>query len=216
MENLYESNLKWQPKITNLKLPSNEFLPESAIAARLRTDLQAYINDSDSDDDDRNKKIDVISENICGKIIQAFERLYEKYICNENAIYMINISSRNRKNLQHLFDAYYYKQKQSDVNKKQRNKSSIKFSFVLSIGMSRSITFKNINNRKTFIKQYLKEYLKENINDTSEVELFTWLLGKILYSFDASFREIVFLMNDSYTRFKVRNKTLFEELCEQL
>ena len=185
------------------------------------------------------KKMDIISERICDKIIKAFERLYDKYICDKNASYMINISSRNRKNLKHLFDANYYKsqldkqQSKSKLNmnmnnnnggtgnsRNSRNSSRMRFSIKFSIvGYRNNISSqRGKGNMKTRMKAELKKFLKENINDDgkTEADLIKWLLEQILFPFDESFKEIVFLMNDSYTRFKTQNRQLFVELCQQV
>ena len=217
---------------TNYSTPSgsgtNICIPESAIATQLRIELNKCLQNSDNleSKDNNTNEIDILSENICGIIILAFERIYNKYINDDSAIYMINISSRNRLSVKYLFDSYYYK-----INGKNtdNHKKSTKFSFTLT-AMSRSALFGfglNSDHKEkndtgmTFLRKELKSYLKNNSKTPkaerkSEKELLLWLLSKILLPMDSCLREIIFLMNDSFMRFKAKNSRLFEELCQHV
>lgn len=60
---------------------------------------------------------------ICDTIISAFESLYNKYIDDSCAVYMINISGRRRARLKKLFDANYYKNKLLKQQQQHENNS---------------------------------------------------------------------------------------------
>ena len=182
--------------------------------------------DSTNDDDVHvlqfNRKLDIISENICGNIILAFSQIYDKYIDDDGAVYMINISSRNRNRLKYLFDVYYYKTQTGKKNIENINnrhvKTSTKFSFKLTFGMTRSVAIDK-KNAMCFVKEMVKNYFKNSSNpenDKTEFELLEWLFKTIINPMDAALLEIVFLMNDSFSRFKTQNRELFHQLCEQV
>ena len=78
------------------------FIPESIIAKQLRNQLKSLKTDNNS-----NTNVDTINTNKINlhvmNIIEAFQKLYCKYIDSNKAMFMINISSQNRDNLTILF-----------------------------------------------------------------------------------------------------------------
>ena len=134
---------------------------------------------------------------------------------------MINISSGNKKEMKRLFDGYYYYNTTQNNSKK---KESFSFKMTTSISSTSINLFfgNNYNSDKkyqmSFVKQELKEYIKSKIhsNDATEKQLIQWLVNKILLIMDSCFREIVYLMHDSFTRFKIQNRDQFEQLCQHV
>ena len=70
-------NSKSSKSTPRFKLPPNDEIPESAVATKLRDSLNSLMlsedgirkDDQESINGNSQKKVDIISENICGKII---------------------------------------------------------------------------------------------------------------------------------------------------
>lgn len=199
-------------------------IPESIIASELRNKIETWtrndyeMNNIDSNNNN-NRKIDITSEKICSAIILSFIQIYNKYVSDDSAIYMINISSLNRKKLKFLFDSsHYYRTTGMDnddnSSKLQKQMSLRRLSFKW--GREERSQHRNMS----FIKQELKDYLKESSklgnNEKTHQDLIQWLLTKMLLPMDSALLEIIFLVNDSFTRFKGQNRQLFNQLCDMV
>lgn len=222
-------SLRLPPNITNSNSNNkSNVIPESLIAQQLRNNLnKLIIIDNINSNSINNKKIDIISENVCGEVIISFILLYNKYINDESATYMINISSRNRNKVKYLFDTNYYR------NDKKKRNSKHRYSFEQIAITTKNRLFVNKNNNvdnnsdnvngMSYIKQELKQYLKNintsnknDNNNNNEYLLYQWLLERILLEMDKCLLEIIFLMNDSFGRFKMQNEALFYQLCSRI
>ena len=103
---------------------------------------------------------------ICNKIILSFQALYNKYIEEFNAPFMINISSHKRHNLRNILDCEYY-QSQKEKEKEKRHGSisfslSAKFRSRINFGLRKhSTSYKNVNNN---IKDDVDCKKSDNVN----------------------------------------------------
>ena len=200
---------------SNSKMPDDtNYIPESLIAQKLRNGLQSNAN----------------NETKCVHIINAFKLIYGKYVDDKNALYMINISSANRKKLKHLFDHKYYQHemKQKENSDKKRKSLSLSLSLSLSIKsktkhkhqmqseleidnvINKNNTFViNMNNDFSFLNQELKTKIHEiqskhmTVQD-EENDLISWLLRRILIAMKPVIVQIGNLMGDSFDRFVVK------------
>lgn len=107
------------------------YIPESLIAQKLRNGLESNVNND----------VKYL------EIINAFKSIYHKYIDDDCAIYMINISSANRNKLKYLFDCKYYKyQMKQRQNKHNKTKSlSSSLSFAISNKMNQNLAIGNLS-----------------------------------------------------------------------
>ena len=231
-------NINTKFNVNNVKT-----IPESAIAKQLRKKLSIWTLTEDLDPDldknnndstnynsyDLNRKADIKSKHICDDIITAFVQIYNKYIKDECAIYMINISSSKRKKIEYLLDHDLFEKLENDddifdvehvenddENMETATCTRTKFSFKFSL--SRSSKQAKDRKKMTFVKQKLETYIKENVMivNIKEFDLIEWLLRTIMIPMDENLIEIVFLINDSFTRFKMQNKELFDCLCHHI
>ena len=234
-------------------------LPESIIAQQLRGGLKNFIkmdnninysdadhdhaNDNDNDDDDdklvgnktnetdiHSKTADVVSKTIVLKIVTAFERLYDKYIDSQNAVFMINISSRHRDMLAYNFDRKRYNPPVitattplQNINSQTSTGGSDDRDPKRSRGISfrkRSIGRKSARNEQsTYLRDELKEYLKSYQTKglhLTQRDLIKWITKKILKSTEPSVREIATLMNDSFSRFKISQRDTYMDICQMI
>ena len=220
--------------------PGNEALLTFSLAiSDSNANANVGINLNSNSNCKKEKKIDVISQSICIKIIGAFSQLYYKYIDTDASIYMINISSRNRKRMEYLFDVYYYKdtiakekKKKQKEKRKLTNDTKEKFSFAFPNGFGMGglkgqmfdfgkdkVGIKEKLEMVSFIKHHLKVYINEdaiNGENKTEIDLIEWLLNEIIPAMDACLVEIIYLMDDAFRRFKLQNDQLFDDLCQSI
>ena len=149
----HSSNTSWVLSPRARVGGQHKFIPESIIAQQLRINLSNVFEERKNGI--HNITINILNHDygalkaieqkntaeICDTIINAYESLYNKYIDADSAIYMINISSKVRKKLTHLFDPQYYISEQ----KKLIQKNSSKFRF----GSKRSSKIISSNNSRT-------------------------------------------------------------------
>ena len=166
-------------KLFMLKLPEkhSKDIPESMIGQQMRNKLSQLVpklNEKESDDNNDNNENNENNENnknnnklICDIIMESFRKLYFKYIDSNRAVFMINISSRNRYTLRNIF---------------------------------------HLNNGKKF-KDNDKMIVNSNDNQIED------LLKQIIIGFEPSVVEIAALMGDSFARFRIKEKELYQQLC---
>ena len=188
----------------DLKLPQE--IPKSMIAEKLNKELNNLISDVNNTNKNINNKVDAISILICEKIIIAFHSMYNKYIDPNNAIFMINISSRNRDILNNLFAENNYN------NDRSRSRS-----YSIDLIKRRFFHAKQAqqNSKMLTITHEINYFITENINCLESI-LFKWILSKMIFAMERSVREISGLMNDSFKRFKRKHRQQFYDLCKKI
>ena len=215
---------------------NGQFIPRSHIAQQLEEKLALIMNSNsnsnlklnlnanasasaNSDDSDSQKNsIFKMKQNICHEIIDTFRQLFDKYIDARYAVFMVNVSSHNRDNLIKLFDTHYYKVNYNDNDNHNDNVNS---KGIISSGMKLmkrfSKTFVDVNSnssqietQRSLINDKLDEKCCQLGGDTND--LIKWLLVIIMEQFEANVREIAFLMNDSFSRFRANESELFQKL----
>lgn len=119
-------------------------IPESMIAQNLRAKLQNVLrlqnlNGTGININSQRQKSKIEEQKaICNHIIDAFKKLYYKYVGKDYAIFMINISSQNRKKLTHLFNNEVYQKELRQASRTRSRSAS-------TITKSLSNRFKSIN-----------------------------------------------------------------------
>ena len=148
-------------------------------------------------------KVDALYVKMCEKIIVCFESLYRKYIDSSNAIFEINISSKQRQDLIHLFDTQYYRRLINSSNYKSGSGSgsggnnSVDSPKVAKLVIK---SYKNDSVNMSVIKQELND-LVAGEKEMNEYRLVKFLLKKIIYNVEMSVCEVSTLMNNSFIRF---------------
>ena len=182
-------------------------IPQSLIAQRLRNTITDLRRDQENEKLDQ--QFDIVTLSICDEILATFKCIYYKYVDPNNAIFMINISSRLRKtSTEQLDHEYYNRLRESKVvsgnDEIGRGESDI--SLVSLSGSGRDMKYSVIN-------ADLQEYLTNNPN-LSEKQVLKWMLKQIIIPMERNVAEIANLMNDSFSRFKTSQQELFFKLCE--
>ena len=213
----------------SLILPDDKSIPQSRIAQTLHEKLILIINESGNSNDndngndsgnvsgnDKNKAVENNSivgkknKKICLQIIDTFRQLFDKYIDSRHAVFMVNVSSRNRENLIKLFDTHYYNH---NYNRNSQNKNNSHG--ILSNGaklmkkMSKRLI---IDNEIEMKRSVINDNLDEKCSQLNDDDLIKWLLLTIMQQFEANVREITFLMNDSFSRFRIDENELYLRL----
>ena len=210
------------------------YIPESAIARKLRQSIIYFASQNNKDfKDTTNTKgndltidissadaetksfVDMVTTRMCARIISSFRCLYTKYIDSQNAVLMINISSQNRKMLMELLDCDYYQKCKSSLSTRKRG------SFDASaVAMNDFWPFKKDVNasskgKYSLINEQMGKYTQETTESEkglSDTELIQWTLSKLILAMEPSVLEISNLMNDSFLRFKIKHQEVIDQL----
>ena len=178
-------------KLFTVKLAENsKKIPESMIGQQMKDKLSQVVKlnenvnqggtiNNNNNNNDNNKLI-------CVTIMQAFRKLYSKYIDSNGAVFMINISSRNRNTLKNMFDS-----RSRGVQASKTDTQTMTM-----------VLHSNDNDND-------HDGNDSGINNTEIKEL----IQRILISFEPSVAEIAALMGDSFTRFRIKEKELYNQLC---
>lgn len=167
----------------------HKYIPESLIARELRSKLDEIRKNSNSNNKENinnsNSQSESESELEYEAIIDAFGKLYSKYVDSDSAWFMINISSKNRNSWS----------KQFDKNNNQNNAYN-----------------NNTNNNMNGIVHELENQIYNNGSDVQGNEkTCKWLLKLILQTTDPSAREIAHLLNGSFSRFRKIHQNVYQE-----
>ena len=169
-------------------------------------------------------------DRIFAEIIDTFRQLFQKYVDAQRAVFMINISSGKRNELMRLFDTRYYnsfKMKQNKINSQGVSNTKRIFNVSLLTQRSNQLASGSDRNDANAVRQrsMINEKLDERIlrlkssatsdfNNETELQraVLKWLLLTIMETFEGSVREIAFLMNDSFSRFRTNHNDLYDKL----
>ena len=205
----------------DLKLPRNDEMPQSMIANMLNNSLKQDANDRLQLNNINDDELLII----CETIIIAFRSIYYKYIDAANAMFMINISGRKRNAVYKLLDCRYYLQDQrkhssSTNTNKNSNKKSIWQDILRLNTFTQHYNYSIVDsNDKSFINDQLQDYiqlLKYNKSLTKKEcfnKIFEWLLSRLMTNMEPCVEEISILINDSFGRFKTKQKDTYNKLC---
>ena len=120
-------------------------------------------NDGDSGHDNDNDNDNRAGLKASRIIIDTFRQLFHKYIDSNKAVFMINVSSENRKNLTHLFDVHYYNTTMKSQNRTNSGVFSINMIKRVTDEAFKSVSMNNINDGKdqvSFINHEFENYIK--------------------------------------------------------
>ena len=177
---------------------SDEYIPESRISQELRAKFITTLNiDDNFNEDENDRSYANLHATITSIIIDAFRKLYYKYVDSKIAMFMINISSENRKSLTNLFRQ---RSESDDIDTYNNNNNN-----------NNNIT----NDIENLLEKYIKEtFTNENI-EINDKQIIKWVLCKIMIPMETSVMEITLLLGDAFTRFKSPRNDVFQRLCRE-
>ena len=205
-------------------------ITESSIAQLLRLSLMNITSQARKNHlfELNDNAIDSIGNKICLEIIKAFKLLFNKYVDESTAIFLMYLSTNNvekMKNLFHNFNSFTNLRKQRKERKANKTSTAsyrkdtemtTKSSVVPNTNMLGALNtfFRGAKVDETIIERELKVMLdmeKEN-DQLKNKHVFKWLLAKIVIAIEPSMEQTSTLLTDSFERFKINNNILFEKL----